>query len=204
MLGHVAVILIESPLTLIVSCMETFDLTWSHLWEFLAPRTVNCKIQCGNHECPIATIQNVATIFTPNLLYFIDMRPSISSKILTRTELFISGSEIIIRCEFADKYPDASCVLVYKEHNDPYLTVKEYTHILTEFPVTVPVENPEKYTFAVFGRNGIDEIEVEPVIILRTEDHVTFPEPEACTSPKICKYWHSRIRVMLNTQFTAL
>ena len=72
MLGHVAAILIESPPTLIVSCMEAFDLTWSHLWEFLAPRTVNCKIQCSNHECSIATIQNVATMFIrPVLTYSI-------------------------------------------------------------------------------------------------------------------------------------
>ena len=35
----------------------------------------------------------------------------------------------------------------------------------TEFPVTISVDNTERYTFALFGKNGIDGIDSEPVII---------------------------------------
>ena len=36
----------------------------------------------------------------------------------------------------------------------------------TEFPITIPVNDSEKYTFAVFGKNAEDGIEAEPVIKL--------------------------------------
>ena len=86
------------------------------------------------------------------------------SKFLTRAELSISGSEVTIRCEFTDAYPEASCVLVYREYNDPYLTVEEYDRS-TEFPVTISVDNPERYTFAVFGKSGTGGIDVNPVVV---------------------------------------
>lgn len=53
----------------------------------------------------------------------------------------------------------------------------------TLFPVTISVDNPEKYTFAVFGRNRLDGIEAEPVLTLKNEDHVTYSPPT-----EICKY----------------
>ena len=54
----------------------------------------------------------------------------------------------------------------------------EYPHS-TEFPVNVTVDNPERYTFAVFGKNGAD-IDEEPVIAVRLEAVKTPPTP---TSP---------------------
>ena len=75
------------------------------------------------------------------------------SEFLTRGELSVNGSEVTIRCEFADAYPEALCVLRY---NDPYLTVDEYTHS-TEFPVTISIKN-----ITLFGKNGID---ANPVVV---------------------------------------
>ena len=86
------------------------------------------------------------------------------SDFLTRAELSISGSEVTVTCEFSDDYPEASCVLVCREYNDPYLTVEEYSRS-TEFPVTIPVDNPKKYTCALFGKNGTSGIDTKPVVV---------------------------------------
>ena len=40
-----------------------------------------------------------------------------------------------------------------------------------KFPVTISVDNPERYTFAVFGKN---EFEAELVIILKGEGYDTY------------------------------
>ena len=69
-------------------------------------------------------------------------------------------SAINVTCEFTDEHPKASCVLVYKEYNKPNLTVIEYEKS-TKFPVPISVDNPRKYTFAVFGKT--DRIQAEPV-----------------------------------------
>ena len=90
------------------------------------------------------------------------------SEFLTRVELSLTGSEVTIRCEFTDDYPEASCVLVYREYNDPYLTVEEYDRS-TEFPVTISVDSTEKYTFAVFGKNGTSGIDPKPVVVQVSE-----------------------------------
>ena len=117
---------------------------------------------------------------TSDALYYIlcilniDLGTTVTSKFLKRAELSVNGSEVTIRCEFTDDYPEASCVLVYREYNDPYLTVEEYDRS-TEFPVTISVDNTERYTFAVFGKNGIDGFEEEPVITLKNESHVEYP-----------------------------
>ena len=99
------------------------------------------------------------------------------SAFLTRAELLRKGSQVTLRCEFADEYPDASCVLVYREYNNLYLILKEYGRS-TEFPVTIPVKDAEKYTFAVFGKNG-KKIENVPVLLLKKEEHITYP-PQTC------------------------
>ena len=98
-----------------------------------------------------------------------------TSTFLKRAELSRKGSQVTLRCEFADKYPGASCVLVYRKYNNPHLTVKEYSRS-TEFPI--PVKDTENYTFAVFGKNG-KKIEKEPVTLLKKEEHVTYP-PRTC------------------------
>ena len=111
-----------------------------------------------------------------------DSNSTSTSKFLTRAELSVIGSDVTIRCEFTDD--EASCVLVYREYNDPYLTVEEYDRS-TEFPVTISVDNTERYTFAVFGKNGVDGIDVEPVIKLKIMSHVKYispPPPESSSS----------------------
>ena len=93
------------------------------------------------------------------MLHFNDTasRSTTISTFLPRAELSVNGLEVTIRCEFADEFPEASCVLVYRKYNDPYLTVKEYTRS-TGFPVTVSVDNPERYTFAVLERMELMEL----------------------------------------------
>ena len=114
------------------------------------------------------------------------------SKFLKRAELSRRASGINITCEFADEYPEASCILVYKKYNDSYLTVKNYVHS-TVFPVTISVEDSENYTFAVFGKSN-NKTENGPVILLKKEERVTYPPPpqtcksNTCTSPL---YWSS-------------
>lgn len=107
-----------------------------------------------------------------------------TSTFLKTAELSKRGSEVTVRCEFADDYPEASCILVYRKYNNPYLTVNE----LTMFPVTISINKSEHYTFAVFGKNGVEGIEEEPVITLRNgESHVTYPILIS-SPPVICKY----------------
>ena len=112
------------------------------------------------------------------ITYYVYVIDSTTSAFLTRAEISRRGSEVTITCEFANDYPEASCVLVYREYNDPYLTVEEYNRS-TEFPVTISVDNPEKYTFVVFGKNGEEGKVPEPVILLN-KSHTTFPQPETC------------------------
>ena len=95
---------------------------------------------------------------------------------LKRAELSRDGSEVTIRCEFADEYPEASCVLIYREYNKTKLTVIEYEHS-TVFPVSENVPNSERYTFAVFGKNGVEKVEEEPVLTLREETYMTYQSP---------------------------
>ena len=138
-----------------------------HLY-FASARTclMSSRIYRGHVKFPIDTASKPATI----------------SKFLTRAELSISGSEVTIRCEFTDDYPEASCVLVCREYNDPYLTVEEYSRS-TEFPVTISVDNTERYTFAVFGKNKVDEIEAEPVIKWKIMNHVKYIRPSTSPAP---------------------
>ena len=91
-----------------------------------------------------------------------DTNSTNTSKFLTRAELSVTGSEVTIRCEFTDD--KASCVLVCREYNDPYLTVEKYNRS-TEFPVTISVDNTERYTCALFGKSGTGEIDEKPVIV---------------------------------------
>ena len=100
------------------------------------------------------------------------------STFLKRAELSRRGSEVTVTCEFADEYPEASCVLVYRKYNNPHLTVKEYGRS-TGFPVTEFFSNIATYTFAVFGKSD-KKIEKEPVIWLKNEGHVTYPPPRTC------------------------
>ena len=93
---------------------------------------------------------------------------------ITNATISRSGSEITIDCQFADSYPDASCVLVYREHGSLILKAVEFDNLL---PVTFTVHNPANYTFALFGRNGEVKFEEEPALCVKFRDTVkqTFP-----------------------------
>ena len=72
---------------------------------------------------------------------------------------------------FEDEEEPVSCVLVYREYSDETITVKEY-HKGTKFPQSVAVGDPDKYTFAVFGKNGYD-IDETPIVSGRAEPITT-------------------------------
>ena len=99
------------------------------------------------------------------------------STFLKTAELSISGSSVTIRCEFADEYPQASCVLVYRKYDNLILLVNEST--VSPFTIFIDDIHPENYTFAVFGKNS-KNIEKEPVIVLKNEKHATYPPSETC------------------------
>ena len=98
----------------------------------------------------------------------------IKSTFLKSAKISKIGSEVTITCEFADGYHEASCVLIYREYNEPNLTVKVFNNSFHEFPATISVDDPDKFTFSLFGRNG-EEIEREPVIRIKMENHATYP-----------------------------
>lgn len=72
------------------------------------------------------------------------------------------GSDVKVTCKFVDENSASSCVLIYREHNSTFLKVEKYDHV-TEFPVSLPIKNPEIYTFAVFAMNPMNEMEPKPV-----------------------------------------
>ena len=73
-----------------------------------------------------------------------------------------------IDCKFAVNCPLALCVLIYREYNSSTLTVIDYNPT-TEFPISITVDQPEKFTFAIFGINCIGEIEEMPATSLKLE-----------------------------------
>ena len=79
--------------------------------------------------------------------------PDGTSNFLKNSSVEINDTFVSIECEFIDNIRGASCVLVYREKSDKTLTVKEYPQD-TDFPVTVTVDYPENYTFAIFGKQG--------------------------------------------------
>ena len=84
----------------------------------------------------------------------------------------MTGSQVTIDCGFAVECPLALCVLIYREYNNSTLTVIDYSPT-TDFPVTVTVDQPEKFTFAIFGVNCEGEIEERPATSMKLEAKVT-------------------------------
>ena len=68
-----------------------------------------------------------------------------------------------VKCVFLDDYPQASCVLVSREYGNPVLTVIEYPQN-TLFPVTVKVNRSTQITLSIFGKNGKEEIDLQPIV----------------------------------------
>ena len=67
-----------------------------------------------------------------------------------------------VDCEFSEECPLTSCVLIYREYENSTLTVIDYNPTTTVFPVTLTVDDPENFTFAIFGRNCEGELEKKP------------------------------------------
>ena len=94
-------------------------------------------------------------------MIYTDLESSSNSKVLTRATISVTGSQVTIDCEFAVECPLALCVLIYREYNNSTLTVIDYSPT-TLFPVSVNVDQPEKLTLALFGRNCDGVIEEMP------------------------------------------
>ena len=69
----------------------------------------------------------------------------------------------MIDCEFSEVYPEASCVLVYREYGSHLLTVVELSQLIN-FPVSITMDNPENYSFALFGKNGTIVLDERPLL----------------------------------------
>ena len=109
-----------------------------------------------------------------------DIEPNTTSEFLDSATITASESEVIIDCTFAAVYLEASCVLVYREYDNPTLNVITYYKQNTSFPVSITIDNPEAkiYTFAIFGRDGSTNIDRIPL----TSTRVEFETTEATTS----------------------
>ena len=88
------------------------------------------------------------------------------SQILSNASVSLSGSDIVVDCEFAEDNPQSSCVLVYREYDSPLLTVVEISKPI-KFPVSITVSDPENYTFALFGKDSELGMEEEPVVCVK-------------------------------------
>ena len=81
--------------------------------------------------------------------------------ILKNGSISRSGPTTInIDCEFSEGYPQASCVLVYRQYDSALLKVVDVPQL---FPVSVTVESPENYTFSLFGKDGEIGLDAEPL-----------------------------------------
>ena len=116
-----------------------------------------------------------------SLLYIAtDSKPITSSTFLESASISLSGSsEVTVDCKVANGYPEASCVLVYREYGNTTLTVREYSQF-SQLSITLSVDKPENYTFAIFGKNS--EIEKHPAYIVKLST-VDQPLPSQPPSP---------------------
>ena len=110
---------------------------------------------------------------------FTDPKSITASTFLKRASISHDGSEVTVDCAVAAGYPEASCVLVYREYGNSTLTVIEFPikSFQPLFPVTVPVIPPENYTFAIFGKNGV-EMEEEPAFFVKFKKSSTVDQPQ--------------------------
>lgn len=84
------------------------------------------------------------------------------SLFLENATLSLDETEVQVTCVFSDEYPLASCVLVYREYDNPVLTVIEYLQN-TLFPASVKVNRSTEITLSIFGKNGDEEIDLQPI-----------------------------------------
>ena len=114
-----------------------------------------------------------------------DIEPNTTSEFLDSATIAVNGSEVIIDCTFAAVYLEASCVLVYREYDNPILNVITYYKQNTSFPVSITIDNPEGkiYTFAIFGRDGSTNIDRIPLTRTRVEFETTDPTSMIVPTP---------------------
>ena len=93
--------------------------------------------------------------------------------------MYFSGSDIHIFCSFKDITGDVSCVLVYREYGNTTITVREFKN--EETWSNISLSDPDKYTFAVFGKNGSD-IDQRPILSSRGLTSAT-TSPTDTTTP---------------------
>ena len=112
-----------------------------------------------------------------------DTEPTITSEFLDSATITVNGLTVIIDCTFVAVYLDASCVLVYREYDNPMLNVITYYKQNTSFPVSITIDNTEGkiYTFAIFGRDGSTNIDRIPL----TSTRVEFETTETTTVPTL-------------------
>ena len=122
-----------------------------------------------------------------SLLYIATDSKSITSSsiFLESASISLSGSsEVIVDCKVANGYPEASCVLVYREYDNATLIVTELAHSILS--ITLNIDRPEIYTFAIFGRNGNSEIAEHPAFIVKFKTPSNMDQPPG----KYILYWH--------------
>ena len=114
-----------------------------------------------------------------------DSKPITSSIFLESASISLSGSsEVTVDCKVANGYPEASCVLVYREYDNTTLIVTELSHSILS--ITLNIDRPEIYTFAIFGRNGNSEIAEHPAFIVKFKTPSNMDQPPG----KYILYWH--------------
>ncbi|CAI8046215.1 hypothetical protein GBAR_LOCUS25541 [Geodia barretti] len=105
------------------------------------------------------------------------------SQFLNNGSVYWNGVVTVnVTCEFKEGIEGASCVLVYREYGNKTLVVEEYPQN-TVFPVTLTVDdNLEKYTFAIFGKDG-SSFDERPIIAGRVDvTETTTPTISVSTS----------------------
>ena len=130
-----------------------------------------------------------------SLLYIATDSKSITTSIfLESASISLSGSsEVTVDCKVANGYPEASCVLVYREYDNTTLIVTELSHSILS--ITLNIDRPEIYTFAIFGRNGDSEIAEHPAFIVKFKTPSNMDQPPG----KYIYYWyiHSYIIIVM-------
>ena len=99
-----------------------------------------------------------------------------TSKFIKSASIYLDGSEVKVECVFEDE-EGVSCVLVYREYGNETISVKEYH----KFPMSVDVGDPDKYSFAVFGKSG-NTIDERPIVSGRAVPATTSPTSGGTTS----------------------
>ena len=121
-------------------------------------------------------------------LTFIDSISEAGSQFLKNANVTcLNESAVIIRCEFKDGMERASCVLVYREYGNKTLVVTSTNLTVTVLPVNLTGYDPEKYTFAIFGKNNLT-MDKRPIFAGRAQ-RTTPSTTTPTTSGKLSPNW---------------